>query len=242
MNKQVFKHRLTDYFDTLSGQESFIEVMKRLGWTTDDIVNDIMSILPPNSEEAVHEFQQTFRVETIPKEEKEIMYILPKKIVRRELCLIIEEVAELAQALGIDAMTEATSLFSYASKRMYKSKETSMRSNKTAHYANWVEVLDALVDIRYVVDHAVNTFSLREKYQFAIDEVHRSNMTKVHTDDLDKLDVQEPILDGEPCEVFWYGDGKSAIVKRKSDGKIMKPLSYSSANLKQFIDDNGQET
>lgn len=61
-------------------------------------------------------------------------------------------------------------------------------------------------------------------------EVHRSNMTKIWSaDEIENVDKNE-------YNVFPIrGMFMKYVVKRKTDGKIIKPASYSPANLKQFF-------
>lgn len=72
-----------------------------------------------------------------------------------------------------------------------------------------VEVLDALIDLQYVLDGAFLSFGLQDKKEAAFDEVHASNMSKL----------------GE--------DGKPVV--RESDGKILKGPNYFKPDLVQFI-------
>ena len=44
-----------------------------------------------------------------------------------------------------------------------------------------VEVADALADIQYVLSGTVHEFGLGSRFKDLMDEVHRSNMSKVHT-------------------------------------------------------------
>ncbi|MGQ0526849.1 MAG: phosphoribosyl-ATP diphosphatase [Alphaproteobacteria bacterium] len=72
-----------------------------------------------------------------------------------------------------------------------------------------VEVLDALIDLQYVLDGAFLSFGLHPFKEIAFDEVHRSNMSKL----------------GE--------DGKP--IRREGDGKVMKGPNYFKPDLSQFI-------
>lgn len=74
-----------------------------------------------------------------------------------------------------------------------------------------VEVLDALIDLQYVLDGAFLSFGLRDVKDAAFNEVHRSNMSKL----------------GE--------DGKP--IRREGDGKVMKGPNYFKPDLAQFIKD-----
>lgn len=72
-----------------------------------------------------------------------------------------------------------------------------------------VEVLDALVDLQYVLDGAFLSFGLHDVKESAFNEVHRSNMSKL----------------GE--------DGKP--IRREGDGKVMKGPNYFKPDLTQFV-------
>ena len=69
-----------------------------------------------------------------------------------------------------------------------------------------VDVADALGDLLYVVLGAAVTYGIDLEPVFQ--EIHRSNMTKV-----------------------WPGNE----VKKNEDGKVMKPPTYSPANLKELV-------
>ncbi len=75
--------------------------------------------------------------------------------------------------------------------------------------ADPVEVLDALIDIQYVLDGAFLSFGMQSVKQAAFDEVHRSNMSKLGAD-------------GKP-------------IRRESDGKVMKGPNYFKPDMAQFI-------
>lgn len=71
-----------------------------------------------------------------------------------------------------------------------------------------VEVLDALVDMQYILLGTVKQWGFQDVFVDAFKEVHRSNMSKV----------------GE--------DGKAII---RDDGKILKGPNYSPPELTQFV-------
>ena len=72
-----------------------------------------------------------------------------------------------------------------------------------------LEVLDALIDLQYVLDGAFLSFGLHDVKDEAFNEVHRSNMSKLGAD-------------GKP-------------IRRESDGKVMKGPNYFKPDLSQFI-------
>lgn len=71
-----------------------------------------------------------------------------------------------------------------------------------------VKALDALLDIQYVLDGAFLALGYTDLKQVGIEEVHRSNMSK--------------LVDGKP------------ILK---EGKAVKGPDYTPPNLKQFIEE-----
>lgn len=72
-----------------------------------------------------------------------------------------------------------------------------------------VEVLDALIDLQYVLDGAFLSFGLADVKDAAFAEVHSSNMSKLGAD-------------GKP-------------IRREGDGKVMKGPNYFKPNMAQFI-------
>ena len=76
---------------------------------------------------------------------------------------------------------------------------------------DYVETLDALIDLQYVLDGAFLSFGMQNVKGAAFSEVHRSNMSKL----------------GE--------DGKP--IRREGDGKVMKGPNYFKPDIAQFIQD-----
>ena len=74
---------------------------------------------------------------------------------------------------------------------------------------NPVEVLDALIDLQYVLDGAFLSFGMHGLKDAAFNEVHRSNMSKL--------------------------DENGRPVIRESDGKILKGPHYFKPDMTQFI-------
>jgi hypothetical protein len=103
------------------------------------------------------------------------------------------------------------------------------------------EMLDGFLDTRFVNDQiGVYLESLGVDLDAAWAEVCRSNNSKFSTDlemmkkSAEALEVKgrstnDKIVVQESCEKGVY------ILKRTSDGKIMKPLTFSEPNLRQFI-------
>ncbi len=72
-----------------------------------------------------------------------------------------------------------------------------------------VEVLDALIDLQYVLDGAFLSFGLADVKDAAFAEVHSSNMSKLGAD-------------GRP-------------IHREGDGKVLKGPNYFKPDMAQFI-------
>lgn len=89
-----------------------------------------------------------------------------------------------------------------------------------------VEKVDALADLLYVVYGAAVSFGVDLEPVFK--EVHRSNMSKLW-DETNCL-----FLNNNEYSVTNVGGGK-CVVKRRIDGKVIKPATYSPANIKYEI-------
>ena len=73
-----------------------------------------------------------------------------------------------------------------------------------------VEILDACVDMLYILAGTINSHGLQELIKPAFDLVHQNNMTKV---------------------------GPNGKVLRDPNGKILKPQGFQPVNLKQLFKD-----
>jgi len=98
-----------------------------------------------------------------------------------------------------------------------------------------VEVADALCDIQYVLSGAILEFGLADRFKDLFSEVQRSNMSKT----CQTLEIAEATQahykakDGTQSKIVSQGD--KYIVYRESDGKVLKSVEYSQADLKQFL-------
>lgn len=86
-----------------------------------------------------------------------------------------------------------------------------------------VKILDALTDLQYFLDGTYLLCGMEDLKDPAFVEVHRSNMTKFVTQKNQHNEV-------------------TAILCFKDDaGKIIKPLTYDSPNLKKIMEDYDEE-
>lgn len=98
-----------------------------------------------------------------------------------------------------------------------------------------VEAADAFCDIQYVLSGAILEFGLADKFKDLFDEVQRSNMSKTCKSMEEAEATRTHYLEqGHDSEIKASGD--EFLVYRKSDGKVLKSVNYSEANLSQFLD------
>ncbi len=116
---------------------------------------------------------------------------LPTSEVLLRVCLIAEELRELAVAAGLKFDFRVSSTAGITSQ------------------VNLPDVLDGLTDLTYVVAGAYHTFGLAHLGPVAFTETHLSNMSKV------------------------WPDG---TVRRRPDGKILKPDTFTPVNYAALID------
>lgn len=97
-----------------------------------------------------------------------------------------------------------------------------------------IELADGLGDIQYVLDGFYLNAGLHKVKEDISTEIHRSNMSKAC---LSYGHAQETIaaLEAEGVDCYYERQGSSYIVKRTSDGKVMKATGYSKPDLKPFI-------
>lgn len=101
---------------------------------------------------------------------------------------------------------------------------------------NLESVLDALVDIEYVLLGAVISFGMDDIFDEAFEEVHKSNMSKLY-----KYTSEEQLAEEINYLRHKYGTynwifvsteiKNTSIIRRLSDGKILKPSGYSPVSL-----------
>lgn len=97
-----------------------------------------------------------------------------------------------------------------------------------------VEIADALVDIQYILSGTVLEFGLGGIFKQLNDEVHRSNMSKACTSISEATKTHEAYENkGDSSTITTSG---SKFLVRRHDGKVLKSINYSPANLKPIIE------
>lgn len=100
-----------------------------------------------------------------------------------------------------------------------------------------VEVADALADLQYVLSGAVLEFGLGERFKALFDEVQRSNMSKACHTEAEASLTQAHYRKVKNTESIVKPKGDQYLVYRKADGKVLKSINYSPADLKKIIED-----
>ncbi|MBK9107944.1 MAG: nucleoside triphosphate pyrophosphohydrolase family protein [Saprospiraceae bacterium] len=100
---------------------------------------------------------------------------------------------------------------------------------------NIIEIADALCDLQYVLSGAILEFGLGSKFKALFDEVQRSNMSKACATLEEAIATQEKYAHEKQVESeIIIKDGKF-LVYRKEDGKVLKSVHYSPANLEKLL-------
>ncbi|HLU93552.1 MAG TPA: nucleoside triphosphate pyrophosphohydrolase family protein [Membranihabitans sp.] len=98
-----------------------------------------------------------------------------------------------------------------------------------------VEVADAFCDLQYVLSGAILEFGLGEKFKTLFDEVHRSNMSKTCSSVEEAEETIRHYQNGKGEEGSFQKRGDKFIVYRNTDGKVLKSVNYSVADLKSKL-------
>jgi predicted HAD superfamily Cof-like phosphohydrolase len=114
--------------------------------------------------------------------------------------------------------------------------EEELRELESAAYrGDIVEVLDALVDLQYILHGAVLDFGLQDVFSEAEKEVHRSNMSKFCEDtESAKRSVIKYQLN--EVEAYYRLVNKRFVIRRSMDEKILKGENYSSPKIKKILE------
>lgn len=98
-----------------------------------------------------------------------------------------------------------------------------------------VEVADAFCDIQYVLSGAILEFGLADKFKTLFDEVQRSNMSKT----CKSMEEAEATLahykSTKDVEGHIEAQGDEFLVYRTEDGKVLKSVNYSPADIKGLL-------
>lgn len=98
-----------------------------------------------------------------------------------------------------------------------------------------VAVADALADLQYVLSGAILEFGLADKFTSLFNEVQRSNMSKACDTEEDAIRTKEYYLKEKETESYAERKNGQFLVYRKEDGKVLKSINYSEADLQSIL-------
>lgn len=99
-----------------------------------------------------------------------------------------------------------------------------------------VEVFDAYCDLLYILGGSILEFGMQDKFDSGFDEVHRSNMSKACVTLQDTLATISHYKKKDGVESNYFEKEGQYIIKR-TDGKLLKSINYSPADLKKIIEE-----
>ncbi len=98
-----------------------------------------------------------------------------------------------------------------------------------------VEIADAFCDLQYVLSGAILEFGLGPKFKVLFEEVQRSNMSKVCRSMEEAEATLQHYRDSSGTEGEIRQKGDHFLVYRKEDGKVLKSVNYSAADLEAIL-------
>ena len=149
----------------------------------------------------------------------------------------LNDVADFHDLFGLPVLDEPTIPSKDRCKLRISLLEEELEELKEAIEDNdLVEVADALADIQYVLSGAILEFGLGDKFKSLFDEVQRSNMSKA----CGTLEIAEATQrhyqETKGTESYIEPKEGQYLVYRKEDGKVLKSVDYSPADLKSTLD------
>lgn len=153
--------------------------------------------------------------------------------------LAIAAVEEFHKTFGLIINSEPTFNKSLSDFRVRLINEEKKELDDALEENDPVETLDALCDLQYVLSGAIVALGYKDNFNKAFAEVHRSNMSKACKN---MQEVAETIAHykskGEECHCT--GEEGEYIIRRDSDGKILKSINYSPADLTFIKGENNE--
>lgn len=97
-----------------------------------------------------------------------------------------------------------------------------------------VAILDALADLQVVLNGAVLACGMQEVFPAALNEVHRSNMSKFPKN-MGEVIESLKAYGQQGVEAVASAREGGYVILRKSDNKVLKSIHYSAANLAPLL-------
>lgn len=100
-----------------------------------------------------------------------------------------------------------------------------------------IEVADALADIQYVLSGAILEFGLGDKFNSLFSEVQRSNMSKTCKTIKEAELTQKHYEENKGMKSTVEESNGEFLVYRIEDGKVLKSINYSPADIKGILEE-----
>jgi predicted HAD superfamily Cof-like phosphohydrolase len=100
-----------------------------------------------------------------------------------------------------------------------------------------IEIADALADLQYVLSGAILEFGLGGKFKALFDEVQRSNMSKACSTIEEAEATRQYYKKERDTESVIKPKEGQFLVYREGDGKVLKSVNYSPADLASIVED-----
>lgn len=98
-----------------------------------------------------------------------------------------------------------------------------------------IAAADAFCDLQYVLSGAIHEFGLGSHFYNLFQEVQRSNMSKACSSLEEAENTRAMYLEQKQTISEIKQKGTSYLVYRTEDGKVLKSINYSPANLEIFL-------
>lgn len=211
-------------------EKELYELFEDSGLTPEQVMEKVDAIIAIHARNSrlvkVKEFMTTFNQKVndeIPKE-------FDENLAKLRVSLIHEENTELAEALGKNVLNA----YVLQLQKTIEKITDKFKKNVYSETPNWVEVLDALLDIDYVNLGAVHSFGMGDCFNSAFDDVHKSNMSKAcYSEEEAQQTVSKYYL--EDINVICTKKDDKFLVMRESDKKVLKSINYKPVNLASYV-------
>ncbi|MDH3651794.1 MAG: nucleoside triphosphate pyrophosphohydrolase family protein [Saprospiraceae bacterium] len=99
-----------------------------------------------------------------------------------------------------------------------------------------VEIADAFCDLQYVLSGAILEFGMGSKFRSLFEEVQRSNMSKICRSMNEAQATLDHYHHNKQTAGIIVEKGEHFLVYRTEDGKVLKSINYSEADLEAILD------
>lgn len=159
----------------------------------------------------------------------------PPDVAKLRLSLELEELYEKAQAMGLEGTFQRMMRKRIPLDLTSAAVVTSgVQYAENTHKVDLVALLDASADQRVVADGTILAYGLQDVFERAMNEVFRSNMSKFPKT-MDEAARTSNSYKSQGVATTWGAHNGFYPVKRFPDGKVLKSIAYSPAQLEPLL-------